>query len=120
MSATKEITSKLNDLIYNLDRLDIQLDLPSSEMTIGEYEDKREELIESCAKSIIATVGVGTCKVDVLNTGDCAGYECSEYIMHCNRCHHEYGYVQYNEDGDVWMSEPPKFCPNCGRRIEES
>ena len=58
-----------------------------------------------------------TCKVDVLNTGDCAGYECSEYIMHCNGCGHEFGHVLYSEDGDVWMSEPPRFCPNCGARI---
>lgn len=61
--------------------------------------------------------GAGTCHVDVLNTGDCAGYECSEYIMHCNSCGHEFGHVLYNEDGDVWMSEQPKFCPYCGRRV---
>ena len=59
-----------------------------------------------------------TCHIDVLNTGDCAGYECSEYIMHCNGCGHEFGHVLYNEDGDVWMSEPPNYCPNCGRRVE--
>ena len=58
-----------------------------------------------------------TCKVDVLNTGDCAGYECSEYIMHCNGCGHEFGHVLYSEDGDVWMSEPPRFCPNCGAKV---
>ena len=70
-------------------------------------------------QAIAATLGQGTCKVDVLNTGDCAGYECSEYIMHCNGCGHDFGHVLYNEDGDVWMSEPPNFCPNCGRRIVE-
>ena len=63
------------------------------------------------------TLGAGTCQVDVLNTGDCAGYECSEYIMHCNGCGHEFGHVLYNEDGDVWMSEKPNFCPNCGRKV---
>lgn len=67
--------------------------------------------------AIAATLGRGECKVDVLNTGDCAGYECSEYIMHCNGCGHEFGHVLYNEDGDVWMSEPPNYCPNCGRRV---
>ena len=66
----------------------------------------------------IATLGTGMCTVDVLNTGDCAGYECSEYIMHCNGCGYEFGHVLYNEDGDVWMSEAPNFCPNCGKRIE--
>lgn len=69
-------------------------------------------------QAIAATLGTETCKVDVLNTGDCAGYECSEYIMHCNGCGHEFGHVLYNEDGDVWMSEPPNYCPNCGKRIE--
>ena len=70
-------------------------------------------------QAIDATLGRGTCQVDVLNTGDCAGYECSEYIMHCNACGHEFGHVLYNEDGDVWMSEPPNYCPNCGRRVVE-
>ncbi len=68
-------------------------------------------------QAIAATLGAGTCKVDVLNTGGCAGYECSEYIMHCNGCGHEFGHVLYNEDGDVWMSEKPSYCPNCGRRV---
>ena len=70
-------------------------------------------------QAIEATLGRGTCHVDVLNTGDCAGYECSEYIMHCNGCGHEFGHVLYNEDGDVWMSEPPNYCPNCGRKVEQ-
>lgn len=70
------------------------------------------------AQAIDATLGRGTCQVDVLNTGDCAGYECSEYIMHCNACGHEFGHVLYNEDGDVWMSEQPNYCPNCGARVE--
>ena len=68
-------------------------------------------------QAIETTLEPGMCRVDVLNTGDCAGYECSEYIMHCNGCGHEFGHVLYNEDGDVWMSEPPNFCPNCGRRV---
>lgn len=68
-------------------------------------------------QAIEATLGRGTCKVDVLNTGDCAGYECSEYIMHCNACGHEFGHVLYSEDGDVWMSERPNFCPNCGAEV---
>lgn len=72
---------------------------------------------ERILQAIAATLGRGECKVDVLNTGDCAGYECSEYIMHCNACGHEFGHVLYNEDGDVWMSEKPNFCPNCGREV---
>lgn len=70
-------------------------------------------------QAIAAVLGPGKCNVDVLNTGDCAGYECSEYIMHCNGCGHEFGHVLYNEDGDVWMSEVPNFCPNCGAKVED-
>ena len=71
------------------------------------------------SQAIAATLGAGTCRIDLLNTGDCAGYECSEYIMHCNGCGYEFGHVLYNENGDVWMSEPPNYCPNCGRRVVE-
>lgn len=88
------------------------------------HDNEEDELLSFYAYNsvtpeqvIAATLGRGTCKVDVLNTGDCAGYECSEYIMHCNGCGHEFGHVLYNEDGDVWMSEPPRFCPGCGRRL---
>ena len=77
----------------------------------------QKSTVMTAAQAIEATLGRGTCKVDVLNTGDCAGYECSEYIMHCNVCGHEFGHVLYNEDGDVWMSEPPRFCPNCGAEV---
>lgn len=79
---------------------------------------QRRHLVYVPEQTIATTVGAETCGVDVLNTANCASYECCEYIMHCKHCQHEYGYVQYNEDGDVWMDEPPKFCPNCGRRIE--
>ena len=73
--------------------------------------------VMTAAQAIEATLGRGECKVDVLNTGDCAGYECSEYIMYCNAFGHEFGHVLYNEDGDVWMSERPNFCPNCGCEV---
>lgn len=54
----------------------------------------------SAEEVIAATLGAGKCNVDVLNTGDCAGYECSEYIMHCNGCGYEFGHVLYNADGN--------------------
>ena len=59
-----------------------------------------------------------TCKMDVLDTGNEAAYEHREYIMHCESCHHEFGYVLYNEEGDTWQNEKPRFCPNCGRKVE--
>lgn len=69
-------------------------------------------------QAIAATLGRGECEMNVLDTGNEAAYEHYEYIMHCANCHHEFGYVQYNEDGGTWMNEKPRFCPNCGRKVE--
>lgn len=90
----ERIEDKLIDLIYDLERLDIWLDNPASEMTLGEYEDKRKELIESCAKSIEESVGAGTCKAKLYKpeygTSDCTVCECGEIndisAIYCNRC----------------------------------
>jgi rubrerythrin len=68
-------------------------------------------------QAIAVTMGAGTCEVEVIDTGNEAAYEHYEHIMHCKHCNHEYGYVQYDEDGDTWMDEPPKFCPNCGTKV---
>ena len=70
-------------------------------------------------QAIEATLGRGTCRIDVIDSGEIACYCCNERIMHCNGCGHEFGHVLYDEDGNVWMSEQPNFCPNCGRRIEQ-
>lgn len=69
------------------------------------------------AQAVEATLGRGTCKMDLLVTGEQVRHDCQEYIMHCNGCGHEFGHVLYNEDGDVWMSDPPRFCPNCGSAV---
>lgn len=71
----------------------------------------------SPAQAIDATLGRGTCRIGMLDTGDTAAYEHYEHIMHCEECHHEFGYVLYNEDGDTWMDERPHYCPNCGREV---
>ena len=95
----------------------LHIELPKLPESISvRLPDQRDREVGS-ARVWQYTQGSGTCHVDVLNTGDCAGYECSEYIMHCNGCGHEFGHVLYNEDGDVWMSEPPNYCPNCGRKV---
>ena len=43
---TTELRGKLNKLVIELDRLDITLDSPSSDMTLGEYEQEREKLLD--------------------------------------------------------------------------
>ena len=60
-----------------------------------------------------------TCRVELIDTGNEASYEHYEYIAHCHSCHHEFGYVLYNEDGDTWQDELPNFCPNCGCKVEQ-
>ena len=70
-------------------------------------------------QAIEATLGRETCRVDVIDSGEIACYCCNERIMHCNGCGHEFGHVLYDEDGNVWMSEQPNFCPNCGARVVE-
>lgn len=63
--------------------------------------------------------GEQTCSITDLNSGEVADYECREHIKHCESCHHDFGYVLYNEDGDTWMDEQPRFCPNCGAKVVE-
>lgn len=65
-----------------------------------------------------ATIQRGECEITVLDTGNEAAYEHYEYIMHCENCHHEYGYVQYDEDGGTWMDDLPNHCPNCGKKVK--
>jgi len=56
MSAT-ELRENLDDLIINLDRLDAMLDLPVGDITVGEYEQKREKLLDEFIQSIATTLG---------------------------------------------------------------
>lgn len=71
-------------------------------------------------QAIAATLGRGKCGMDMLDTGNEAAYEHYEYIMHCENCHHEFGYVQYDEDGGTWMNDKPRFCPNCGCKVVDA
>lgn len=57
MIATEELREKLDDLIINLDRLDAMLDLPVGDITVGEYEQKREKLLDEFIQSIATTLG---------------------------------------------------------------
>lgn len=57
---TTKLREKLNKLIIELDRLDTALDSPASDMTLGEYEREREELLDRFVQTMAATLGSGT------------------------------------------------------------
>lgn len=62
----------------------------------------------------------GECTMEMLFAEDMLEHECREYIMHCESCHHDFGYVLYNEDGNTWMNEFPEYCPSCGARVMDA
>ena len=83
---TTELREKLNKLIIELDRLDITLDSPSSGMTLGEYEQEREKLLDGFTQAIAATLGNGTCEIALARLVDVAAKvdidSCAE-ILEC-------------------------------------
>lgn len=66
---------------------------------------------------IAATIGE-TCTMDRWLAEDVLEHECREYLMRCDSCGYGFGYINYNEDGSTWTDEPPKYCPECGRRVK--
>lgn len=88
---------------------------------IDSYEETLTKLADLLTKlaDLIEPEPERTCRVELIDTGNEAAYEHYEYIAHCHSCHHEFGYVLYNEDGDTWQDELPNFCPNCGARVKE-
>ena len=74
-------------------------------------------LNQSGFERLAALIGRPTCNMDVMATGERADYECSEHIMRCLNCGAEFGYVLYDEDGDVSMDDKPNYCPHCGAEV---
>ena len=108
MNAT-ELRERLDDLIIELDRLDNMLDLPISDMTVGEYEQEREKFLDEFVQSIAATLGVGTCELH-----DCEG-SFSAVNKPVWRCDCGAFMTQYT---DATTYHKPRFCPNCGRKVK--
>ena len=83
---TTELREKLDELIIELDRLDITLNSPSSGMTLGEYEQEREKLLDGFMQAIAATMGNGTCEIALARLVDVAAKvdidSCAE-ILEC-------------------------------------
>lgn len=105
MSVDKRIANKLENLIYKIECLGIQLDKPASHMTLSEYEDKCKEIIESCAKSIEEMLDARTCSLVDNESG---------LNMHCTVCGREVD-DEYRYFMERWGYSR---CPHCGRRIE--
>ena len=98
---TTELREMLDDLIIELDRLDITLDSPSSGMTIGEYEQEREKLLDGFMQAIAATLGRPKAKSHPY------GYERDTGAYDCTRC--ECGCIN-----DISAT----YCNDCGGEIE--
>lgn len=127
MNAT-ELREKLDDLIIELDRLDNMLDLPVGDLTIGEYEQEREKLLDEFIQAIAATLGRGTCRLDPYTDARfsvCQAPDETDFLDYADVCEctacgasvmvpHEYERVSCKGD-DLW----PRFnyCPNCGREV---
>lgn len=104
MSAT-DLREKLDDLIIELDRLDTTNDSPASDMTLGEYEQEREKLLDEFIQAIAATLGNGECELEplsaidvTLNMLNVVGW------CVCSKC----GYA---------TPEVSNYCQNCGRKV---
>ena len=115
--ATKQLRAMLDEFIHDLEDLDIWLDNPASEMTLGEYEHARKKLVESCTEQIAATVtqdlfihksGMNeqTCTVESMH-GYTDAHVSTRYFVELS-CH------TIDDWGD---SKPPVFCPYCGRKV---
>lgn len=65
---------------------------------------------------IAVTFGNDTCHIEGPRTSDTLEHDCPEFILYCGECGHGFGYIHYGENGNAWTNEPPKFCPNCGRK----
>lgn len=106
MSADKRITDKLYNLIYDIERLDIWLDNPASDMTLGKSSSRAQRASTRTSTSIDEMLGAGTC--ELVNAADDLGEGTSSCM--CSKC-------GYTAPDDWW--DRFKHCPNCGARIEE-
>lgn len=115
MTATDELRAMLDEFIYDIERLEIKLDSPAYDMTLEEYEDERERLVESCAESIVATLEVESDTVEYERNTD-GSYRCTR----CG-CVVDYD-IRGDDERIITMDDyviPFNFCPKCGAEVVE-
>ena len=104
MSAT-DLREKLDDLIIELDRLDTTLDSPVGDMTVGEYEQEREKLLDEFIQAISVTMGNGECELEPIPS----------LFVTLNMLN-EIGWGKCSECGYA-TPEDSNYCQNCGRKV---
>ena len=111
MTATDELCVMLTELVLDIERLDIKLDSPAYDMTLGEYEHARKRLIESCAESISATLGADEYTIEHNVDGSCKCPKCG--------CVVDYD-IRGDDERIITMDDyviPFNFCPKCGADV---
>lgn len=100
-----ELRGKLNKLIIELYHLDFMLDSPASNMTLGEYEQERERLLDEFVQAIVATLNSGECEIEGSYYYD--DYDQYEFEFSCGH------------SVNMYDKEPPNYCPICGRKVKQ-
>lgn len=104
MNAT-DLREKLDDLIIELDRLDTTNDSPASDMTLGEYEQEREKLLDEFIQAIADTLGNGECELEPIPA-----------IVVTMNMLNEIGWGKCSECGYA-TPDGSNYCQNCGRKV---
>lgn len=140
---TTELREKLNKLIIEIERLDIKLDSPAYDMTLGEYEQEREKLLDEFEQAIAATLKGGTLTADDIRDlierhsdesgGNGRDFYNGAYVAIADELNTALGSGECENANDVmksgeigfrcsecgsWDDDPhPRFCHNCGRGL---
>lgn len=105
MNVTEEVVNRLDKLVRDVVMLGVSVGYPDG-MTPGEYGHRVNKLIESCARSIVETIGA---EADEKTTTRHGKYKIryGREVPLCEICGYGIRDERYN------------FCPKCGARIVE-
>ena len=137
---TTWLREKLNKLIIDIERLDIMLDSPAYDMTLGEYEQELEKLLDKFMQAIAATLRSSTLTAEqVREAVEASTWAETSTIREFNdsswqaiadelnaraerTCEQSrmFNLIKRECDGEryTWRAkEMPNYCPNCGRKV---